>query len=594
MSEITIVGAGANGCTLALLLSRYGVRVTVLERRTELLNHPAATILNARSQEIWHHASPELAARIAALAPPPEEIGMVRWYTDLSSPRIGDIDLMADTDRIERIRSHSRFLISHIGQQQLMAVLWDALDADPLVNFRRGVPVRRVQTTPSGATVHAVALDGATEKISSRFVVAADGANSAVRDELGIAMRGPVLANMASVFFNAELYTGGTRPLLSFVYSPAFCGILVAHADNNYVLMTPYLSDKQEIAQNGRAFWARTLPRVIGRDKPFRIHSVGTWTMTSQIAESFAKGNVILVGDAAHRFPHTGGFGLNSGVQDAHNLAWKLAAVLEERAPASLLDSYEPERRPVVERFAAQSVANHFQLDDVMEGLTSGNRALARVTRAFAHPVVDRLPAVVTRRVADTMMKLAMRPTGKLLGDSASAREWRDTVKRRIPGQMQEFVSTGLEFGYAYSGDLIRTEPTPRPMDGEGVMEYLPTTWPGARVPHTWLAGEGGAVSTHDLLDLRDYTLFTPDPQGWRTAVPTTAPVTVVGLDAANAEDRQQILDLFEVGEHGAVLVRPDGHVSWRTAARAASAAPELERLVSTCGISCATEGSAT
>ncbi|MFE9324266.1 FAD-dependent monooxygenase [Nocardia sp. NPDC052278] len=592
MPQVTIVGAGSTGCTLALLLARYGIASTVLERRTEVLNHPAATILNARSQEIWHHASPELAGRIAALAPPPEEIATIRWYTDLSSPRLGEIDLLAFTERVERVKSHSRFLISHIGQQQLMAVLWDVVDADPLVNVRRGVQVQRVSTTPSGATVRAVAADGATEEITSRFVVAADGANSAVRDALGIAMRGPVLANMASVFFNAKLFSDGTRPLLSFIYSPAFCGILVAHADDNYVLMTPYLSEKQEIARDGRGFWARTLPRVIGREEPFRIHSTGTWTMTSQMAETFTSGNVILAGDAAHRFPHTGGFGLNSGVQDAHNLAWKLAAVFEGRAPATLLDSYEPERRPVVERFASQSVANHFNLDDVMDGLTSGNRTLARVTRTFAHPLVDRLPAMITRRVADGMMKLAMRPTAKLLGDSASARDRREAVERRIPGQMEEFASTGLEFGYAYCGGLIRTEPTPQPMHGEGVMEYRPTTWPGARLPHAWLAGDGGVVSTHDLLDLRDYTLFTPEPQTWRTAVSAAMPVTVVGLDAAIA-DRQQMLDLFEVGEHGAVLVRPDGHVAWRTTARASSGVAELEQTVSDLTISTAPESAA-
>ncbi|MBF6224195.1 FAD-dependent monooxygenase [Nocardia abscessus] len=154
---MTIVGAGSTGCTLALLLARYGIASTVLERRTEVLNHPAATILNARSQEIWHHASPELAGRIAALAPPPEEIATIRWYTDLSSPRLGEIDLLAFTEQVERVKSHSRFLISHIGQQQLMAVLWDVVDADPLVNVRRGVQVQRVSTTPAGATVRAVA-----------------------------------------------------------------------------------------------------------------------------------------------------------------------------------------------------------------------------------------------------------------------------------------------------------------------------------------------------------------------------------------------------------------------------------------------------
>lgn len=581
-SPITIVGAGSTGCTLALLLSRYGIPTTLLERRTEILNHPAATILNARSQEIWHRASPELGARVAALAPAAEEVAMIRWHTDMSTPKLGEINLLEDADRVERVKGHSRFLISHVGQQRLMAVLWDAVEADPLVDFRRGVHVDRVTTTPSGASVRAIAAGGVGEEISSRFVVAADGSNSVVREQLGIAMRGPVLANMASVFFKSKIYQDGTRPVISFIFSPDFCGILVAHADDDYVLMAPYLSNTQKVAADGPAYWERLLPKVIGRDEPFQIHSTGTWAMTSQMAETFVRGNVLLAGDAAHRFPHTGGFGLNSGVQDAHNLAWKLAAVIEGRASAALLDSYEPERRPVVERFAEQSVANYFRMDAVMDGLISGGQTLVGITEAFAHPVVRRLPAPVVGAVADGMMKLGMRPTSKLLGDSASARARRADVKRRIPLQSQEFVSTGLEFGYVYSGDRIASESIPQPIEGDGIMEYRPTTWPGARMPHSWLAADDGGepVSTHDLLELRDYTLFTADPAGWRAAVTEAMPVTVVGLEPAVEADRGRLIDLFEVGEHGAVLVRPDGHVAWRTSASASASAPELGETV--------------
>ncbi|MDR7172985.1 2-polyprenyl-6-methoxyphenol hydroxylase-like FAD-dependent oxidoreductase [Nocardia kruczakiae] len=588
MSEVTIAGAGAAGCTLALLLSRYGIRCTVLERRTDPFGHPAAHVINARSQEIWHRASPALARRIAALAAPAEETSVIRWFTDLHHAPLGDIDLLADTAQVETVRNHSRFLISHIGQHLLMPVLWDALVLDPHIDFQRGVHIRDVTMRSESATVHTDSRDD-TAEISSRFVIGADGANSTVRDALGIAMRGPELANMGSVFFNAKLFPHGIRPLLSWIYSPAFCGVLIAHADDDYVLMTPYLSRHQEIARDGRAFWARALPRVIGRHVPFRIHSTGTWTMTSQTAEFFARGNVILAGDAAHRFPHTGGFGLNSGVQDAHNLAWKLAAVLEGRAPTSLLHSYESERRPVVERFAEQSVANHFRLDDVMDGLGVSNRALAQVSRVFAHPVVDGSPAVIVEKIADRLMNLSMRRTAKLLGDRPSARDLRAAVERRISAQLEHFASTGLEFGYAYSGALIRTESTPQPMDGEGVVHYRPTTWPGARVPHVWLSGGSEAMSTHDVLDLRDYTLFTLDPQAWCAVVPEADPVSVVGLDRAIAA-RQRVLELFEVGEHGAVLVRPDGHVVWRTTDCAASAASQLRRCLGDVEISLATE----
>ena len=562
MPEVTIVGAGATGCTLALLLARYGIASTVIERRSSSLNHPAAHVINARSQEIWRRASPKLAAQIAGLAPPSEEVSIIRWSTDLRGTPLGEIDLLSDSEQLDRIQGHSPFLISHIGQHLLMPILWDALEQEPLIDFRRGWSFQDVIVDGPRVTVHASGPQVSDTEIVSRYVIGADGANSRVRDALGIQMRGPVLANMGSVFFHADLFGETSRPLLTWIYSPSFCGVLIAHANNDYVLMSPYLSKRQDIAANSRSYWARVLPQVIGEGVAFNIHSTGTWTMTSQTAENFAVDNVILAGDAAHRFPHTGGFGLNSGVQDAHNLAWKLAGVLEGRAPASLLATYEGERRPVVERFAAQSVANHFRLDEAMEGIGLSNRSLSGVTAAFNHRVLDLIPAPIMRHVTDGLIRLATNRISALLGNDARARYRRATIRNRVPAQLEHFASTGLEFGYAYSGPLVRSETTPQPVDGEGVVHYRPTTWPGARLPHTWLVDDGDIVSSHDLLDLRDFTLFTNSPRSWQEIIPADTPVTVVGLDTVVAPDPCTVLDLFEVGRDGAVLVRPDGHVA--------------------------------
>ena len=296
MPEITIVGAGATGCTLALLLARYGIASTVIERRSSSLNHPAAHVINARSQEIWRRASPKLAAQIAALAPPSEEVSIIRWSTDLRGTPLGEIDLLSDSEQVDRIQGHSPFLISHIGQHLLMPILWDALEQEPLIDFRRGWSFQDVIVDGPRVTVHASGPQATDTEIVSRYVIGADGANSRVRDALGIQMRGPVLANMGSVFFHAELFGDTSRPLLTWIYSPSFCGVLIAHANNDYVLMSPYLSKRQDIAANSRSYWARVLPQVIGEGVAFNIHSTGTWTMTSQTAENFAVDNVILAG----------------------------------------------------------------------------------------------------------------------------------------------------------------------------------------------------------------------------------------------------------------------------------------------------------
>ncbi|GAA5152445.1 FAD-dependent monooxygenase [Amycolatopsis dongchuanensis] len=574
-APVVIAGAGPTGTTLALLLARHGIPSTVLERREQPLMHPAAHVINARSREIWHHASPRLAAEITALAPPNDTVNVIRWCSRLTEP-LGEIDLLSDPDRLAEVQAHSPFLITHIGQHQLMPVLWAALEREPLVDFRRGTAVTAIE-----AGADRIAVRTAAETLDAAYLVAADGANSVVRDSAGIPLRGPVLANMGSVFFHAPgLHPPGTvRPLLSWIYQPAFCGVMIAHANDDYILMTAYLHPEQEIARDSRRYWERTLPRVLGSTE-VTIRSTGTWTMTSQTARVFRQGRLLLAGDAAHRFPHTGGFGLNSGVQDAHNLAWKIAAVLRGGAEDTLLDTYETERRPVVERFAEQSVANHFRLDEVTAPVGITNRVVRRATQALTHPLLSRVPPRALAWACDRLTPLQLKRTGVLLASTARGRRIRARVAAAIPGQLEHFVSTGLEFGYTYDGPLIHAE-TPSPAGGD-VVTYRPTTRPGARLPHAMVRHEGTMRPVHDLLPHDGLALVTPDARAWEQALPPECPLPlrVVSLAAASPAEERKLVELFEVGRHGAVLVRPDGHVAWRTTGTAAQATPELNRFL--------------
>ncbi|WP_280314715.1 FAD-dependent monooxygenase [Nocardia wallacei] len=586
---VVIVGAGATGSTLALLLARYGVPSTVLERRSDPLLHPAAHVINARSLEIWQHTDPHLAARIAALAPPIEQVNIIRWCGDPAGPPLGQIDLLSRPDWTAQVRSHSPFLLSHIGQHQLMPVLWEALDREPLVDFRRATLAEQVDQTGTSAVVTArpavpasPATASSTETIYARFVVAADGANSSVREQARIGMTGPVLANMGSVFFHAPgLFPAGTeRPLLSWIYRPGFCGVMIAHADDDYILMTVYLHPAQQVARDPRAYWERMLPAVLGPGVPTRIRSTGTWTMTSQMASRFRRGALLLAGDAAHRFPHTGGFGLNSGVQDAHNLAWKLTAILHDGAHADLLDTYDTERRPVVTRFAEQSVSNHFLLDKVTRSLGVTNRAVQQATAALARPPLAWLPDRLLAPLCDRLTDMQTARTAAVEPGHRRAGRVRARIAAQIPGQLEHFIATGLEFGYVYRSPLIRSEPGPVPIDGDGVLTYRPTTWPGARLPHATIEFEHQPMPIHDLLGPGRLTLFTADPHAWTAALTTDPrpplPIQVTALRAPDPGDRDALIALYEVGEHGAVAVRPDGHVLWRNRDQAPTAAPEL------------------
>jgi hypothetical protein len=343
---------------------------------------------------------------------------------------------------------------------------------------------------------------------------------------------------------------------------------MIAHADDDYVLMTPYLHEAQSVARHSRDYWNRQLPHVIGTND-YEIRSTGTWTMTSQMAQSFRRGPLLLIGDAAHRFPHTGGFGLNSGVQDAHNLAWKLAAIFTSGAPDSLLDTYETERRPVVTRFAEQSTTNHFKLDEVTASLGITNRSLHQATEFMAKPWLSWIPDRVMAAVADGLTHAQTSRTKRLLQQDSRGRQLRRRMAESIPGQLEHFVASGLEFGYAYDSPLIDTASEGPCPDGD-VSLYVPTTHPGTRLPHV-LVSDGDAGATirpiHEMVGAAGLTLFTADPEAWSAALehpPMVVPVTIVTLTAPNAEGRAAMVELLEIGDHGAVVVRPDSHVVWR------------------------------
>jgi len=492
---------------------------------------------------------------------------------------LGQIDLVRDDpERVETVRSHSPYLISHIGQHLLMPVLWEALEQEPRIQFRRGVNVTGVEHRADSMRIST----SDHEFFQGSWAVAADGANSSLRQASGIAMEGKKLARMGSVFFHApQLFAGTTKPLLTWIYQPHFCGVLIAHANDDYILMTAYLHNQQDIAADSGTYWSKILPKVIGSMDDVAVRSYGTWDMTSQLAESFRTGRLLFIGDAAHRFPHTGGFGLNSGVQDAQNVAWKLAAVLSGQAAPALMDTYETERRPVIARFAEQSVSNHFLLDTVTKHFGVTNRSLHHATETVAREPIARVPGPLMARICTGLTAMQMRRTARLTGTGRRAQRVTAKVRAAIPEQLEHFASTGLEFGYTYAGPLVAAEQSPQPIIGAGVVAYQPTTWPGARLPHAIVGAGDEAGPLCDALSADGLTLITADAPAWTKTVDAVNGefnVHVLELRATQPEAQDFLISTFEVGAEGAVLVRPDGHVVWRTAMPAHVGRSGLER----------------
>lgn len=547
---VLVVGAGPTGATAALLLEQQGVETCVVERRPGPQPAPAAHVVNARTFEICRAAGVDMAA-VADAAMAPEDAGAVFWVTRLGGRVLGRLPFERQGDDQLALTPTP---LRNLSQNRFEPILLDAL-------ARAGrTPAWRFQwesCVQDGDAVRSRVRDLArdeTREIRSRYLLAADGAGSRVRKSLGITPVGPDrLQSFIMVHFRARLRGLSEIPpgVLFFVCDPAAGGgVFVIHdLDGEATYMCPFDPEVESPTDYDAARCA-TLVREALEDPDaldFEVANVSSWHMTAQVAERYGDGRIFLAGDAAHRFPPTGGLGLNSGVQDAHNLAWKLAAVLEGWAPESLLDSYETERRPVAQSNADQSLSNALRLFEVPA--TLGITDFSDASRA---------------RMEDTL----------------ASEEGRERLRASVERQAEHFDMPGLQLGFCYAtGALVRgPEEAPPPLQ---VREFTPSGLPGARLPHAWLADDGGRASLLDRVPLDRFLLLAgPDGGAWIEAATKLAetPVTGLRLHEVLLPDLPRWLATAGIGADGALLVRPDQHVAWRSATALDPPGPALEQ----------------
>ncbi|HTY29173.1 MAG TPA: monooxygenase, partial [Mycobacterium sp.] len=213
------------------------------------------------------------------------------------------------------------------------------------------------------------------------------------------------------------------------------------------------------------------------------------------------------------------------------------------------------------------------------------NRAMCKATAAVSRPPLSWLPGGFLGPACDRVTQLQTGRTKVLLAGGSRSRRLRARIAAAIPGQLEHFVFQGLEFGYTYRGPLIAPEPGDDPSNRGDVVTYRPTTRPGSRLPHAAVLHEGRPVPVHDVLSRGGLTLLTASAPEWAGALgawrqQAVLPITVTGLAAADPSGQDDLLTLFEVGQRGAVLVRPDGHVAWRTTEPAPDGSPQLIRFL--------------
>jgi 2-polyprenyl-6-methoxyphenol hydroxylase-like FAD-dependent oxidoreductase len=545
-TTVLIVGGGPVGLIGSLLLTQLGIDHVIVERRTEVQSAPAAHVVNARTFEILRAAGVDM-RHVEAACQSVDEGKWVRWVTTLAGQELGRVPFERH-DRLDELDSITPTPLRNLSQPRIEAILRDHVP-DLLVGLEWVDDV----VTPEGI-VSSLSIIGSDETvtITSRYVIAADGAGSRLRARHGIEMVGPdVLQHFLMIHGEVDLrpVVGDRLATLYWTLDPENRGCFIAHdVEHTWVYMLEWDPSSESLEDYPEERCAEIFARAVGvNDLAVTIKNIRPWKMTMQIADRYREGGVFLTGDAAHRFPPSGGLGLNSGAADIHNLVWKLAAVIDGWAPDALLDTYGPERQKVAEINATKSLENALRMIEVY--LAAG--------------------------LADTH-----EATVEGFERALSTDEGLAAIERAAMDQAEHFDMLGLQLGFAYSPDdgLVADDGLAPLSIANSVRDYVPSTQPGGRMPHAWIEKDGERISTLDLIGTDHVTLVTSSPlwaEAGRRAAGNPVPLVVVefGVDVVDEGDWDAVSSL---GADGAALVRPDGHVLWRSS----NLTPDLGRSI--------------
>ena len=563
-TEVLIVGGAGCGLASATFLAQQGIYSWLIERHPQTSPAPKAHYLNPRTMEIFRTAG--LADEIYSVSAPQENMQRVGWYTSLGGEgeldrrTIATIDAFGGGDLSSSYAEKSPCRAANYPQLRLEPLMHRFASAQPMakLNYNHELLSFRQDEECVEATILERA-SGEQYIVRAKYMIAADGGKK-VGDDLGIAMQGlERLADMMSAHFEADLspWIDDDTPMIRWFNNPDQAGgtwgsgVIVAMGPERYdrhsrewlVHFAFQPGDPAQFDESTIIPRLRSLLKI--PDLAIKVRRMNNWQVQGVLAERFRVGRVFLAGDAAHRHPPTTGLGLNSAIQDAHNLAWKLAAVLRGHAQDALLDSYEVERRAVTGRnveWALFAFQNHLVVDAAI-GLIPG--APPEVNRG-AYELLFSETAIGTARRARLSEVLKM---------------------MRI-----EFQAQAIESGYHYDDGALVPDGTDAPKVDPLGSDFEQVGRPGHRLPHFWLRSSGQTISSLDVIAPVGFTLIVAaNDSPWIDPATRLAgselPVKVVRIspDGDAFATSQSVNSLIGIGEAGAILVRPDGYIAWRS-----------------------------
>jgi 2-polyprenyl-6-methoxyphenol hydroxylase-like FAD-dependent oxidoreductase len=544
--RVIVVGAGPVGLGAALELARCGVRSVLIEKHDSTSWHPKTRNFNTRTMEIARGWGAAIYKRLRSVDTPPGWKSPIRFTRSATGEQFGVIESKGFEGPGPDV---SPALPVMSSQELIEAILLDAVRASGMVEVRFATEATRL-VRGGDRNDEDVALEvrsratGTTETLVAPALVAADGSASLIRGELGIELEGSKeLSHIVNCYFRADIerHLGDRRGVLFFVMNEHATGVLQPlDGAGRWLCQIAVAPDDWSLDvfthERARA-WIRGAAGVEGLEP--QVLSLGLWKLNATVAERFVQGHILLCGDAAHQFPPTGGLGVNTGLQGMHNAMWKLAWFVHGRAGWPLVGTYEAERREVAQRITSQSLQNSINVQMI-------NAAAARGAEGVlgAEQVV--------------------------------------TESRRYGNHL------GVELGIVYASSAVVPDGTEPPPVADSYSDYAPSATPGARAPHVWLGHADARLSTLDLFGTGLTLLAGPRGDAWCTAAAETErdagiPIDRYRIGSPGLQDLGGFAEAYGIGAEGAVLVRPDGHVAWRSADGPGPGAPlgdTVERIV--------------
>jgi len=514
---VLIVGGGLSGLTSALFLARHNVDYLLIEKHTGTAIHPKAGGITFRTMELFRQLGLEAAIRTAS-----EPLDNIRGRIAVETIKSIDPEKLEtaensqkalEKERIENFEKVSPSKPASCYQIELEPILLQATK-EGKGHIRYNTELIEYHQDDLGVTATIINREtGKKEKIRSDYLVAADGAKSTIRQHTKIPTtgRGVIGGHYINIYFQADLsrfLKASQFGWIQILNPEVFGALITVNNCDEWIYHVAYNPSNGESPEDfSKERCCEIIKKAIGvSNLDIVIFSILPWAAAEQTATRFQDNRVFLIGDAAHLMPPAGGFGSNTGIQDAHNLAWKLAAVIHKQAHPRLLQTYHDER--------------HYA---------------AEVTTKYAS---DLLFSVIEKGVST----------------------------------LNSMDHLAVTVGYKYNSTAIIKEnfDTPHRMD-----QLELNGRPGTRAPHMWLKYQDKRISTLDLIG-ENFVLFTGEDNSlWRTAARNISshlgvPINVYSIgsqgDCVESEDSWEAL--YDVTSQGAVLIRSDGFVAWRTKER--------------------------